>query len=112
MTEAAFSFWNDYRGRDGGWKGFSTNSSLIPKLRAAAESPWSVHQAQGKGSVLRSTKGCISFPSQRGKKKKKQFGGPFYIESVKIIRGEDKLPGTRLHEVMESQVRQSSKAQW
>lgn len=36
MAGTAFSFWNYYRGRGReGWKDFSTNSSLIPKLRAA-----------------------------------------------------------------------------
>lgn len=43
----------------------------------------------------------LDFISQPKGKKKKQFGGPFFMESVKIIRGEDKLPATRLHEVME-----------
>lgn len=43
---------------------------------------------------------------------KKQFGGPFFMEPVNIIRGKDKLPGTRLHEAVENQVRQTSKVQW
>lgn len=43
---------------------------------------------------------------------KKQRGDPFFMESVNIIRGKDKLPGTRLHEATENQVRQRSKVQW